>query len=128
VTFAINSVTINDYGIGNNLTIYGTDINGAAIAYPLNTVAGVSLYTIPPSSGLVNLVNATIQSTNNRFDFTGLQLTDSTQALSSTYSDTWSGNGLGSTVLTNFGTTTANGGTIQLYPSPKYFTGNATGG
>jgi hypothetical protein len=110
------------------LTIYATDINGAAISYPLFTIAGISLYTIPASSGLVNLVNATIQSTNNRFDFTGLQLTDSSQALSTTYSDTWSGNGLGSSVLTNYGTTTANGGTIQLYPSPTYFTGTTTGG
>jgi hypothetical protein len=128
VTFAINSVTINDYGIGNNLTIFATDVNGAAIAYPLNTVAGVSLYTIPSASGLANLVNATIQSTNNRFDFTGLQLTDSSQAAPTTYLDTWSGNGLGSTTLTNYGSTTANGGTIQLYPSPKNFTGTTTGG
>jgi hypothetical protein len=128
VTFAIDSVTINDYGIGNNLTIFGTDSAGTPITYPLATVSGVSLYAIPPSSGLVNLINATIQSTTNRFDFTGLQLTDSTVAPPTTYSDTWVGNGFGPKYLTNYGTNTANSGTIQFYPSPTYFTGTQTGG
>jgi hypothetical protein len=128
VTFAIDGVTINDYGLGNNLTIYATDAAGTAITYPLTTVAGVSLYTIPPSSGLVNLINATIQSANNRFDFTNVQLTDSTVAPPTAYSDAWVGNGFGPKYLTNDGVNTANSGTIQLYPSPGYFTGTQTGG
>jgi hypothetical protein len=128
VTFTINSVTAYDYGIGNNLTIYATDNHGTAITYPLNTVAGVSLYAIPPVAGLANLVNATIQSTNNRFDITSLQLTDSTVALPATYTDTWGGNGFGPKYLTNYGSTTVNSGSIQLYPSPKYFTGTSVGG
>lgn len=128
VTFDINSVTINNYGVGNTLTIYGTDGAGATVSYTLGAVAGVVLYSIPPASGLVNLVSATIQSSNNRFDFSALQLTDSSVAAPTTYSDSWVGNGWGPKYLTNYGSNTASGGTIQLNPSPKLFTGTVTGG
>jgi hypothetical protein len=129
VTFDINSVTKNDYGVGNKLTIYGTNAAaGTQVTYPLSTVPGISIYAIPASSGLINLADATIQSANNRFDFTALHLTDSTAELPTTYSDNWTGNGYGPKYLTKYGVNTANSGAIQLYPAPKYFTGTTSGG
>lgn len=128
VTFAIKSVRINDYGVGNSLTIYGIDSSGASIVYALPTVAGVSDYSIPASAGLVTLSSATIQSANNRFDITNVQISDSASALPASYTDTWKGNGYGGTDLTNDGSTTTGTATIQLFPDPSKFSGTVVGG
>ncbi|SER01949.1 hypothetical protein SAMN04488038_11417 [Solimonas aquatica] len=128
VSFDLLSLRINDYGVGNDLTVYGTDSSGASIVYPLSTVAGVADYAIPASSGLRNLSAATIASANNRFDLTHVQLHDSATPLPVSYADTWTGNGYGGRDLSNEGSSTAGKATIQLLPDPARFTGTVTGG
>jgi hypothetical protein len=96
------AVTIHVYGATNQLTIYATDTYGAQLTYPLATVAGTSTYTIPASAGLTNLADATIQSSNDRFDFTALQVMTLANAPTE-YVDSWVGPGTGSKVLTNTG-------------------------
>lgn len=126
--FALTGLRVSVYGPTNTLTLSGTDSLGIVHTQALATAAGTTDVVIPASAGMNDLIGARIESSNERFEITNVQISDTGAALPSSFNDSWRGNGYGGTTLENAGATTVAGAVVQMFPEPARFRGTVTGG
>ncbi len=114
VTFDVSSFSVHDYGIGNTLTAYANYPDGTYFTYPIPYAAGVSTVTLPAE--FAGMVKFEIYSLNDRIAIGDIVINDSTPVTPIQYTDNWVSNGFGNVQPIDIGTTTANGGVIQVIP------------